>query len=187
MQNRQVTRLGSNKAIPIDVRLICATNMPVYEMVSHKEFRQDLLYRINTVEIQLPPLCDRKDDIISLAGHFLSEYSRKYRKQGKKLSREATDKLLSWHWPGNVRELQHAIERSVIMSEGETMMACDFPLAQTGNVHNETQPESLNLNEAEAALVRRALKMHNGNISKTAQELGLTRAALYRRMEKHDL
>ncbi|MEX0927893.1 MAG: sigma-54 dependent transcriptional regulator [Balneolales bacterium] len=187
IQNRQVTRLGSNKAIPIDVRLICATNMRVHEMSDSKEFRQDLLYRINTVEIQLPPLRERKDDINHLAEHFLSVYSNKYRKNGKSISQKALDKLKSWHWPGNVRELQHSIERAVIMSESDTIMAHDFLLSQPGGNGSGTEGESLNLNQVEASLIRKALKMHKGNISKAAQELGLTRAALYRRMEKHDL
>lgn len=187
IQNRQVTRLGSNKAIPIDVRLICATNMPVHEMSDSKEFRQDLLYRINTVEIQLPTLRERKDDITLLAEHFLSVYSNKYRKNGKSISQKAIDKLKSWHWPGNVRELQHSIERAVIMSESDTIMAHDFLLSQPGGNGNGMEGESLNLNQVEASLIRKALKMHKGNISKAAQELGLTRAALYRRMEKHDL
>lgn len=187
IQNRQVTRVGSNKVIPIDVRLICATNMPVNKMVENKEFRQDLLYRINTVEIQLPALRDRVEDIAPLAGHFLSLYSKKYRKEGKKLSGEALAKLRSWHWPGNVRELQHSIERAVIMSGNDQITAQDFPLSRSGRKAGDFDMESINLTEVEILLIRKALKMHDGNITKAARELGLTRAALYRRMEKYDL
>jgi DNA-binding NtrC family response regulator len=188
IQNREITRIGSNKVIPIDVRLICATNLPVYEMVKNKEFRQDLLYRINTVEIHLPPLRERNEDINLLAEHFLSAFSKKYRKNIKRFSKEAMEKLMAWHWPGNVRELQHAIERAVIMSEHDHLTGQDFPLIQPGKDPSESaETNTLNLDEAEATLVRKALKMHKGNISHAAEELGITRAALYRRMEKYDL
>lgn len=185
LQSRQITRVGSNQPIEVDIRLICATNMPLHQMVNEGKFRQDLLYRINTVEITIPPLCDRVDDIPMLANHFLNYYARKYRKEVLSISPEAMNKLKKYPWPGNVRELQHAIERALIMADSSTLQESDFLFSRKGT--HETVSDTLNLDEVEKAAVAKAIQLHNGNISKAAEELGLTRASLYRRMEKYGL
>ena len=188
LQRREVIRIGTNKPIPIDIRLICATNMPIYEMVNDNAFRQDLLYRINTVEIHLPALRERIEDIKVLSDHFVDMYCRKYRKASKSISASTLKKFEKYKWPGNIRELQHAIERAVIMSDKNTLMSEDFFfLSQTGDVSDEQLHESLDLDEVEKSTIRKAINKHNGNISKAAKELGLTRASLYRRLEKHGL
>jgi two-component system, NtrC family, response regulator HydG len=185
LQSRQVTRVGSNQAVPVDIRLICATNMPLAKMVQEGTFRQDLLYRINTVEIHVPPLCDRVEDIPLLAQHFLSYYAKKYHKAVTKFSADALDKLKRYAWPGNIRELQHSIERGVIMTDSDMLQESDFLLSRT--LTSSSSSNTLNLDEVEKTAIVRALQMHNGNISKAADELGLTRASLYRRMEKYGL
>jgi two-component system, NtrC family, response regulator HydG len=185
LQSRQITRVGSNQSLAVDIRLICATNMPLAKMVQEGTFRQDLLYRINTVELHVPPLCDRVEDIPLLAQHFLSYYAKKYHKAVVKFSPEALDKLKRYAWPGNIRELQHSIERGVIMTDSDTLQESDFLLSRT--LTSSASSNTLNLDEVEKAAIVRALQMHNGNISKAADELGLTRASLYRRMEKYGL
>jgi two-component system, NtrC family, response regulator HydG len=185
LQSRQVTRVGSNQPQPVDIRLICATNMPLTKMVQEGTFRQDLLYRINTVEIHVPPLCERVEDIPLLAQHYLEYYAKKYHKQVNKIAFEAMDKLKRYAWPGNIRELQHSIERAVIMTDSETLQDSDFLLSRT--LTASTSSHTLNLDEVEKSAIVRALQMHNGNISKAADELGLTRASLYRRMEKYGI
>jgi two-component system, NtrC family, response regulator HydG len=185
LQSRQVTRVGSNQAVEVDIRLICATNMPLAQMVSEGKFRQDLLYRINTVEITIPPLSDRIDDIPMLANHFLNFYGKKYRKEILSISPEAMNKLKKYPWPGNVRELQHAIERGVIMADSATLQESDFLFSRKGT--DAIASDTLNLDEVEKSAVVKAIQLHNGNISKAAEELGLTRASLYRRMEKYGL
>ena len=188
LQRREVTRIGSNKPIPIDIRLICATNMPIYDMVNDNSFRQDLLYRINTVEIHLPSLRERVEDIKVLSEHFVELYCRKYRKSPKSINVSTLKRFEKYKWPGNIRELQHAIERAVIMSDRNTLMSEDFFfLSQTGELSEEPSNESLDLDEVEKSTIRKAINKHNGNISKAAKELGLTRASLYRRLEKHGL
>jgi len=187
LQNRQVARVGSNKYIPIDIRLICATNMPIYKMVENKEFRQDLLYRINTVEIHIPPLRERKEDIPLLAEYFLEIFRNKYSKPGLRLSPQAIKKLENYHWYGNVRELQHTIERSVILSEGDVLEASDFLLTPMHSREYGFQIENYNLDEVEKLIIQKVISKHEGNISKAAKELGLTRTSLYRRMEKYGL
>jgi DNA-binding NtrC family response regulator len=188
LQRHEVTRIGSNNIIPIDIRLICATNMPIYDMVNDNTFRQDLLYRINTVEIHIPPLRERQEDIKVLAEHFVDMYCRKYRKISKTISASTLKKFEKYKWPGNIRELQHAIERAIIMSDKNTLMQEDFFfLTQSGDISDELSQESLDLDEVEKSTIRKAINKHNGNISKAAKELGLTRASLYRRLEKHGL
>ncbi len=187
LQNRTVTRIGSNKPIHFDIRLICATNMPIYEMVKERKFRQDLLYRINTVEIHLPPLRERLDDIGLLSKHFIKDYCRKYRKEPKTLGGNALKQLRKYSWPGNVRELQHAIERAVILSDNDTLMPEDFYFLTGNQTADELQMDDYNLDNVERTVIQKAIKKHNGNISKAAKELGLTRASLYRRLGKHGL
>jgi len=188
LQNRKVVRLGTNREIPIDVRLICATNMPLYQMVNESKFRQDLLYRINTVEIQIPPLRERIEDIPLLADHFLSVFCKKYKMPAKRLA-PATIKRLEKHlWPGNIRELEHAVERAVILSEGNILQPHDFFFNQNDDEKEpDLQSAGYNLEETEKLLVRKVIDKHGGNISKAARELGLTRASLYRRIEKYGL
>jgi transcriptional regulator with PAS, ATPase and Fis domain len=180
-----ITRVGANPATPVNIRLVCATNMPIHTMVQEGTFRQDLLYRINTVEIHMPPLSERVEDIPMLAQHFLEFYARKYHKTVSVIATDAMDRLKRYAWPGNIRELQHAIERAVIMTDSATLQESDFLLSRslTSGPANNT----LNLDEVERAAIAKALQMHNGNISKAADELGLTRASLYRRMEKYAL
>lgn len=186
LQSRQVTRVGSNQVVAVDIRLICATNMPLYDMVKEGTFRQDLLYRINTVEIRVPPLCERVEDIPLLAQHYLNFYSKKYHKLVRKIDNDALDKLKRYAWPGNIRELQHAIERALIMTDSDTLHASDFLLSRS-LTNNNSNNDTLNLDEVERTAIAKALQLHNGNISKAAEELGLTRASLYRRMEKYGL
>jgi DNA-binding NtrC family response regulator len=185
LQSREVTRVGSNQSVPVDIRLICATNMPLHKMVQEGSFRQDLLYRINTVEIRVPPLCERVDDIPLLAQHYLNHYAKKYHKTVKLITPEAMDRLKRYPWPGNIRELQHAIERAVIMTDSDTLQESDFLLSRSSS--SGAANNTLNLDEVERSAIAKALQMHSGNISKAADELGLTRASLYRRMEKYGL
>ncbi|NGP77695.1 sigma-54-dependent Fis family transcriptional regulator [Balneolaceae bacterium YR4-1] len=187
IETRKVTRVGSNKPVEVDIRLICATNEPIQEMVHNNEFRQDLLYRINTIEIHLPALRDRTVDIPLLANHFLKQYSRKYDKDIHKISDPALNKLQSYKWPGNVRELQHAVERAVIMTDHSVLQPEDFLLTSLHGEDSTMVFHDYNLEEVEKTVIRKALDKHEGNISKSADELGLTRASLYRRMEKYDL
>ena len=187
LESRKVIRLGSNKPIPIDVRLICATNMPIYEMVSQNKFRQDLLYRINTIEIRLPPLRARTEDIPILVDHFLKIYSKKYHKPLKRMSSATMKRLEKYHWPGNVRELRHAIERSVIMSEYRVLQPSDFFFPAQVTKGYGMIFEDYNLEEIEKLIINKAINKHGGNITQAAKELGLSRASLYRRLEKYGL
>lgn len=187
IETRKVRRIGSNKPIDIDIRLICATNEPIKEMVNNQEFRQDLLYRVNTIEIQLPALRERKEDIPLLADHFLDEYTQKYDKQIQTFSEPALNKLKKYSWPGNVRELRHAVERAVIMTDHNILQPEDFLLTSMGSDEASMVFDDYNLEEVEKTVIRKALKKHEGNISKSADELGLSRASLYRRMDKYDL
>lgn len=187
LQHRSITRVGSNKQRPIDVRLICATNMPLYEMAAEQKFRQDLLYRINTVEIKLPPLRDRQEDLPLLCDHFLKLYARKYKKGAMRLGAGTLKKLAAYPWPGNVRELRHAIERAIILSDAAILQPSDFLLSAPESATASTAFESMNLQEVEKQAIRQTLRKHNGNISHAARELGLTRAALYRRLEKYGM
>jgi DNA-binding NtrC family response regulator len=187
LQNRKVVRLGTNKEIPIDVRLICATNMPLYQMVIENKFRQDLLYRINTVEVKVPSLKDRLDDLPPLIEHFLKIYCKKYNLPLKRVSSSTLRRLEKHNWPGNIRELQHSVERAVIMSEAQVLEPNDFFLSQMENNKPENTGTTMNLEETEKILIRKVVDKHGGNISKAAKELGLTRASLYRRIEKYDL
>ncbi|SDE14221.1 sigma-54-dependent transcriptional regulator [Niabella drilacis] len=189
LQNRQVTKLGSHQPIPIDIRLICATNVPLEELANEKRFRKDLIYRINTVEIILPPLRKRTGDIELLARHFVKQYKEKYFKPNLELDKRTIDKLNHYHFPGNVRELQYAIERAVIMSDGEQLLPGDivFSPIESREVELAKAPESINLNTLERNAILLAIEKNNGNITKAAKELGLTRTALYRRLNKYDI
>jgi DNA-binding NtrC family response regulator len=188
LQNRQVIRIGSNESIPIDIRLICATNVPLSELSNENRFRKDLIYRINTVEINMPPLRKRGNDIILLANHFTKLYSNKYMKAGFDFDTKALEKLMNYHYPGNVRELQYTIERAVIMSEGDVLKADDLIFSPIESTDNSTvEPRELKLSAIEKNTILRVIEKHNGNITRAAKELGLTRTALYRRLSKYDI
>jgi DNA-binding NtrC family response regulator len=187
LERREVIRVGSNKPIPIDIRLICATNMPLHQMIEEGKFRQDLLYRINTVEIDLPSLRDRFGDIPLLAIHFFQIYSKKYKKPLRGFTKEAMKRLEEARWPGNVRELQHVIERAVIMAESDWINPNDLQMRPVNKPSDELDLDNYDLDKVEKTVILKVMKMHQGNISKAASELGLTRTSLYRRMEKYGL
>jgi DNA-binding NtrC family response regulator len=190
LQNRKVSRVGANQERAIDIRLVCATNMPLYDMVKENRFRQDLLYRINTIEIKLPPLRERLEDIPLLTDYFRNLYANKYEKQVARISDAALNRLQKHSWPGNIRELQHAIERAVIMANGQVLQPEDFQLMAQGPVvaaDDSLMLEKFDLEEVEKLLIRKVLKKYNGNITQAATELGLTRSSLYRRLEKYGL
>jgi len=187
IEKKQVTRVGSNKPVPADVRLICATNNDLYIMASKDEFRQDLLYRVNTVEIHLPPLRERAEDIELLTGHFLKMYSKKYRKSINRISSGAIKKLNHYEWPGNVRELQHAVERAVIMTDNNTLEPDDFILTSPAKKIVSPEFDTYNLEDIERKIIAKVLKQNQGNITQAAKDMGLTRTSLYRRMEKYKL
>ncbi|MBJ6119287.1 sigma-54-dependent Fis family transcriptional regulator [Pontibacter sp. BT310] len=188
LQNRQVIRLGSNEPTNIDVRLLWATNVPLSELANESRFRKDLVYRINTVEIMVPPLRKRGNDIILLAKHFMDVYATKYMRSVPDLSKSAIDKLMHYHYPGNVRELQYAIERAIIMGDSPVLEAQDILFSP---IESAPAPESAvlqsNLGELEKATINRVLEKHHGNLTKAAKELGITRTALYRRLGKYDI
>lgn len=182
LQNMEISRVGSDKPIKVDTRLICATNMPLYEMVDEDSFRQDLLYRINTVEIRIPPLRERLSDIEPLAEHFADFYARKYQKPPFRITKGTFAKFRDYGWPGNIRELQHAIERAVIMAERSVLQPDDFLLKRES--HESAEERELNLEKIERETIREAIQKHDGNLSQAARELGLSRATLYRKMNK---
>lgn len=184
IEKREITRVGSERPTPIDVRLICATNKPLDELRRENIFRRDLLYRINTVEIDLPPLRERTEDIPLLAETFLHTFGRKYNRPGLHLDSSAQTRLQGYPWPGNIRELQHALERAVILATGDQIAAAAFDFLAP----NQTPtPTGKTLTEMERATLIETLRQHNGNISHAAKALGITRASLYRRMEKYGL
>ena len=203
LEQRIVTPVGSNQSVPIDIRVIAATNLSREKLTAPDHFRQDLLFRLNTVELHLPALRQRIEDIPLLAEHYIEHYCRKYNKAHKELSESAKQALTQYSWPGNVRALRHAVERAIILSEQHTLDVQDFQLNQTSLSTSASTPasaseaaesatteqviDSLNLDVIEKQTISRALKLHGYNISHAAKTLGLTRAALYRRMEKHDL
>ncbi|MEO1023082.1 MAG: sigma-54 dependent transcriptional regulator [Bacteroidota bacterium] len=187
IQSKSIIKVGGTQAKKVDIRLITATNTSLIEAVDAGSFRQDLLYRINTIQIELPPLRDRKEDIEELTHYFILRYSKKYRKNIKTINREGIKALHAYHWPGNVRELQHAIERAVIMTDEETIGEQDLMLIKDRGESESIDFENLNLEEIEKMVLRKALTKHNGNISKTSEELGITRASLYRRLDKFGL
>lgn len=184
IQSRKITRVGSNKPIDIDIRLICATNSNLQEMVTQGLFREDLLYRINTIHIEIPPLRERGNDILMLAEFFLKKYSAKYGKKSLTLAGDTRKSLLAYPWPGNVRELQHAIEKAVIMCESEVLQPTDFFFK---TVSTDTHAPMNTLEEMEREMVRKAIELHEGNISAIATQLGITRQTLYNKMKKFGL
>lgn len=187
LQNRQVTPLGANQPIPIDIRLICATNVPIKDLADEARFRKDLIYRINTVDITIPPLRERGSDMTLLANYFIDFYAEKYGKNTFSLSAEFLKKLKSHHFSGNVRELQYALERTVIMAEHQTLEAEDLIFSAIEQPQFQVSQNETNLDALEKNTILTVIERNNGNISKSAKELGITRAALYRRLHKYDL
>ena len=190
LQNRQINKLGSNEMINIDIRLICATNVSLAELANETRFRKDLIYRINTVEVMMPPLRKRNGDILKLANHFLKIYSEKYMKSQSVLDGKAIEKLNNYVFPGNVRELQYVIERAVIMADNRELSAADIifsPIEKNEAVPATNENDQLNLEALEKNTILKVIDKHNGNISKAAKELGLTRTSLYRRLNKYDI
>jgi len=184
LQNRHVVRVGSNRQIPIDIRLICATNCDLMQMVNEGRFREDLLYRMNTILIEVPPLRDRVDDIPILANYFLRADSERYGKGTMKISTHALEKLANHSWPGNIRELQHSIEKAVIMSDASVLKPSDFLFhaSQRGVVHTD-----ITLEEMEKGVIFECLKRYGSNMSQVAEKLGITRQTLYNKIRKYDL
>jgi DNA-binding NtrC family response regulator len=185
LQNRFIVRVGSNRQIPVDIRLICATNCILPSRVSEGLFREDLLYRINTIQIEVPPLRDRVDDIPVLAYHFLREYSDKYNKPGKKINTQALEKLEYYQWPGNIRELQHSIEKAVILSDSSVIGPSDFSFNTSSK--GMTDNDNTTLEEMEKKLIAESIKKHDNNLSIVASKLGITRQTLYNKLKKYDL
>lgn len=188
LQNREVIRVGGNEPTPIDVRLLCATNLSLAELANENKFRKDLIYRINTVDIVVPPLRKRGRDVVLLARHFVKVYANKYLKPVPELSKAALDKLMHYHFPGNVRELQYAIERAVIMADDQVLDAKDFIFSpiETSPAEEALQQQT-NLEELEKATILRVIEKNGGNLTKASLELGITRTALYRRLNKYEL
>ncbi|TPN88100.1 sigma-54-dependent transcriptional regulator [Aquimarina algicola] len=182
IQNRTIVRVGSNKTIPVDIRLVCATNCNLNQMVAEGIFREDLLYRINTIHIEIPPLRERGNDILVLADFYLKKFASKYGKPSLRINNFAQEKLLGYRWPGNVRELQHTVERAVILSEGNVLKPADFLLGNATTVALDQGPETLD--EMEKLMIDRALDKHNGNYSAAANQLGISRQTLYNKIKK---
>lgn len=182
LERREISRLGSTQVTPIDVRLVCATNADIHTAVSEGRFREDLFYRINTIEITIPPLRERGEDIILLAEHFLKTYAHKYNKVVTTLNRDARQRLLRHTWPGNVRELMHAVERAVLLAKGPTLCAQDFMLKESARRTAQTQ--TLNLERLEQEAIERAMDIAGGNVTRAAELLGITRFALYRKLKQ---
>jgi DNA-binding NtrC family response regulator len=190
LEQRKVMPVGADKSQDIDVRIVAATNVAIETLRDENRFRQDLLFRLNTVEITVPPLRERRDDILPIAKHYAALYSRKYGQQPKIFSAQAEQALIDYDWPGNVRALRHAIERAVILTSDNVLEPGDLQLIETGQVSMSAPtpiPTVLNLDQMEKDTIHKALIKHGFNISHAAKELGLTRASLYRRMEKHGL
>lgn len=183
IQNRTVIKVGSNQPIPVDIRLVCATNCDLEKMVSDGLFREDLMYRINTIHVDVPPLRNRGEDILFLSQYFLEKFMYKYAKPDLRINQAAKDKLLNYKWPGNVRELQHTIERAVILSEGSVLKPSDFFLNSAAISSFDSFPNSLE--EMEALMIDKALKDCDGNYTMAADRLGITRQTLYNKIKKH--
>jgi len=187
IQERKISRVGSNKVKEINIRLISATNSDLNKLVNEGRFRQDLLYRINTVEIHIPPLRERKADIELLVEYYLNIFRKKYNKNNLRLVASTLSKLKTYDWPGNVRELQHTVERAVILCESDILEPHDFVLRDSENYKSDLKFDNYNLESVEKIVIRKVLAKYQGNVTKAADELGLTRTSLYRRMDKFNL
>ena len=186
IQNEEIVRLGSNQPIPIDIRLICATNKNLNKMVEKGEFREDLLYRINTIQLEIPSLRERVEDIPILSNYFLDLYKTKYNKPELKIGKSALEQLKNHHWQGNIRELRHSVEKAVIMAETKMLKAADF-FFDTKQLLNQEKLDSYNLVENEKQLIQKAIARYKGNLSLTAKMLGINRSTLYEKMKKYEL
>lgn len=185
LQNRRVTRIGSNSPLPIDIRLISATNRDLQKMIAEGQFREDLLYRINTITIEIPPLRERGSDILLLAGFYLNKYRIKYHKPSLEITRKAEQRLMSYPWPGNVRELQHSIERAVILADKDEID--EHNLALSGNLHQNSSFSFQTFEEMERQMIVASLEKEKGNLSAVAKSLGITRPTLYSKMKRYDI
>jgi len=185
LQNRTVRRLGANNDIPVDIRLISATNQPLFDKVEENQFREDLLYRINTIRIDIPPLRERPEDIPKLAKFFLDQYKNKYHKPSLHFNNDSLERLKKYNWPGNIRELQHAVEKAVILSEKNSIES-ELLIADKKTT-KKPGTETFNLEENEKTIIQEALDKYRGNISLTAEKLGINRSTLYAKMKKYDL
>ena len=185
IQNREIFRLGSSSPIPIDIRLICATNSNLNKLVEESRFREDLLFRINTIQIVVPPLRVRDNDIILLAKYFLEKYSKRYMKAIFKIDQKAIDKLKSYRWPGNVRELEHTLERAVILSENSALNSSDFII--DNKKEYQINHQNISLEETERIRIIEAMENNKGNLNRTAEELKIARQTLYRKIKKFNL
>ncbi len=182
IQNRQISRIGSNQAVPVDIRLICATNKNLENMVREGLFREDLLYRINTIQIEVPPLRERGQDVLVLADFFLKKYASKYNKPNLKINQQAQEKLLKYNWPGNIRELQHTVEKAVILSDNYILKPEDFFMRPVSSV--QSHATGLTLEEMEKKMITQAIEKTQGNLSAAAEQLGITRQTLYNKMKR---
>jgi len=188
IQSKHISRVGSSDLLPVDIRLVCATNKDIYDEVTLGNFRQDLLYRINTVEVNVPPLRDRISDIPLLVKYYLNYYRKKYARTDLKLDKEALNELKLYSWPGNIRELRHAVERAVIMTSTDTLIIEDFLINQKNQGNEKVKTEApTNINDMEKQTIKRAVEKHDGNLSQAAMELGMGRTTLYRKIKKHGL
>jgi DNA-binding NtrC family response regulator len=185
IQNRQIMRIGSHQTIPVDIRLICATNKNLEHMVQEGLFREDLLYRINTIQIEVPPLRERGNDILVLADFFLKKYASKYNKPGLKINQQAQEKLLKYNWPGNIRELQHTVEKAVILSDNNILKSEDFFMRPISTVQD--LPSEITLEEMEKRMINQIVRKNQGNLSAAAEQLGITRQTLYNKMKRYSL
>jgi DNA-binding NtrC family response regulator len=186
LQNRRITPIGSNSSVEIDFRLISATNKPLRQLVRNQEFREDLLFRLNTIEINIPPLRDRGNDVLLLAEHFLEKFAQKYNKTKPGLHKLAKEKLLKYHWPGNIRELQHTMEKAIILNEADILEPDNF-VFHYQEPEEEITDNSLKLEDVEKKAIEKALSKNKGNLSNTAKELGITRKTLYSKIEKYGI
>lgn len=185
LQNRNITRIGSNKVIPVDIRLISATNKDIPEMVKQGLFREDLFYRINTIHLEIPPLRERGDDILLFIETFLHCFASKYQRPEIRIHEQTIEKLCSYHWPGNIRELQHAIEKAVILCEGNVIRPKDILVKQTWKP--QTTSTVPNLEEVERLAIETAILQNNGNLTATAEQLGISRQTLYNKLKRFKL
>ncbi|MCK5693975.1 MAG: sigma-54-dependent Fis family transcriptional regulator, partial [Bacteroidales bacterium] len=185
LQNRTITRLGSTEIVPVDIRLVCASNMNLEAMVEEGRFRMDLLYRINTIRVELPPLRERDEDVLLLAAYFLHNFSMRYNKPGLKMDGKAEAALKKWSWPGNVRELQHCMERAVILTEGKIIGKDSFQFSTAASTSTSSFDGSLD--EVEARLIGYSIKKYGGNMSTVALQLGISRQTLYNKIKKYGL
>lgn len=182
IQNKVIVRVGSNKVIPVDIRLVCATNCNLDQMVADGLFREDLLYRINTIHVEVPPLREREADVLILADFYLNKFANKYSKQGLRMNQAAQERLMSYQWPGNIRELLHTVERAVILSEGNVLKPSDFLLSTSTPLSIENGPNTIE--EMEFLMITKALNQNDGNYSAAAEQLGISRQTLYNKIKK---